>query len=476
MNIRKLIFLLICVLGITFSFTAFSADTPPAPKKYNVLFMMSDEHTFNALGCYGNPLIQTPAFDSIAKSGVMLEACCQDPICVPARAAILTGRMPSNLNVFGNTVDDVMPDTTQTMADTFVKAGYTATWIGKTHWAGRSGFDDSKNKEIMKLSGNDKDTQHEIGRLPQDARVIDLPVSENHEYILANYAIEFFRNHKKTDKPFFYGVSFPRPHFPYMIQEKYYDLYKGKVPLPKITPEILSFLPKASQLERSKYGLNKMTDAQTLKAKAIYYGMVTFVDEQAGRILAGLREAGLADNTIVVYTADHGEMCGEHGLWYKNSFYEDSVHVPLIISCPNALPSDVHRYMPVMTMDLFPTLSELCGLTPPSGLEGTSLVSLMRGTEQEKKRYALSECYREQTPSRMVRSDRWKYCYFHNDCEQLFDMRMDPSETHNLVKDPKYADVVADLKKRALDGWKMERDKNAKVTKEGKKSKKGGDE
>jgi arylsulfatase A-like enzyme len=457
---------------------AFSEDAPPAPQtfpapqKYNVLFLMSDEHTFSALGCYGNPIIQTPSLDSMAKSGVMLEAYCQDPICVPARTAILTGKMPSNVNVFGNTIHS-MPESVPTIADTFHKAGYDAIWTGKTHWGGRSGFDESKNDEIDKVfKGADKEKG--VGRLPQQATVLDIPASDNLESIVANYAVNFLKNHKSSDKPFFYGASFIRPHFPYSIQKQYYDMYKDKVTLPKVTPEILSFLPKISQLERAKYGLQKMTDAQTLKTKAVYYGMVTFVDEQIGRILTALHESGLEDNTIVVYTADHGEMCGEHGLWYKNSFYEDSVHIPLLISCPKALPSGVHRYMPVQTMDLFPTLCELCGLTPPPGVEAESLVGLIRGTESEKKWYAFSENYREDSASRMIRSDRWKYCYFQNDCEQLFDMRMDPSETHNLVNDPQYADIVADLKKRALDGWKMQKESKSKGDKDKSKSKKSG--
>ena len=146
-------------------------------------------------------------------------------------------------------------------------------------------------------------------------------------------------------------------------------------------------------------------------------------------------------------------MAGEHGLWYKNTFYEGGVGIPHIWSFPKALPQSRTIAAPVMNMDVFPTLCDLCNLPKPAGLEGGSLMPLMKGQEEGSQRIAFSENYRNGIPARMIRTQRWKYCYFHKDREQLFDLQNDPGEETNLAKEPQHRDLVASLKAQALKGW-----------------------
>ena len=186
------------LLSTAIALPVFSAE--PAPK-YNVLLLMSDEHTTRVLGCYGNPVIKTPALDSLAAHGMRFTAAyCQDPICVPSRTSMLTGKMGSNVNSFDNTLR-TLSDKETTLADVFVKSGYKATWLGKTHWAGRSGFSEGEPKG--------KNKEGSAGRLPQNAQAIENPVSENYETMIADAAVK----HLKEDagKPFFLGMDITYP-------------------------------------------------------------------------------------------------------------------------------------------------------------------------------------------------------------------------------------------------------------------------
>jgi choline-sulfatase len=432
-----------------FLLSSTAAVTAPAARRPNVLFLMSDEHSPHAAGWLGNRIVRTPALDSLAAAGVTFgSAYCQNPICVPSRASFATGRMPSNVGVFGND-GGLRPDAV-TLADVFREAGYTTAWFGKTHWGG--------NPRFQIQPGRDAGAKDPEGgprsRLPEDARVSSLPLSAEVDTLAQQQTISFLKEH--GGKPFFAGCSFIKPHFPFLVQDKYYQLYKDIVDVPEVTQEMLDELPQVSRLEREKYGFARLTPEQIRKARAIYFGMVTYIDELLGGILRTVDDLGLRRNTIILYTADHGELAGEHGLWYKNSFYEASVRVPHVWSFPGTLPAGRTLDSPVMNMEIFPTLCGLCGLKPPPGLEGRSWLPLLDGKEDGSQRRALSENFRAGWASRMIRAGRWKYCYFHDDREQLFDLVNDPREVRNVVSRPEHRDLVASLKRQALEGWNRE--------------------
>lgn len=304
----------------------------------NVVLLMTDEHTPRVLGCYGDPLVRTPTLDGLAARGVRFTAAyCQNPICVPSRVSLVSGRMPCHLATFGNTPNQTY-EGMATLADVFAKAGYRTAWFGKTHWGDPRFAETGNGAKNKRAAAAEKDES--LGRLPKDAQVSTWPEEKNAEHLTADEALAFLDRNRS--QPFFLGVSLLKPHFPFTIQQKYYDLYKGRVAPPHAPADLVAALPAVSQAERAKYGLAEATEADILRAKAIYYGMVTYVDEQFGRIVTKLDELGLRDRTIVVYTADHGEMLGDRGIWYKNSFYDGSAGIPFIWSfrrnCPRAGP------------------------------------------------------------------------------------------------------------------------------------------
>lgn len=418
-------------------------------RPYNVLLLMSDEHNPRVLGAYGDPLVRTPHLDSLAATGVRFTAAyCQNPICVPSRVALVSGRMPSNLNTFGNTANQKYENVT-TMADLFVRAGYQAAWFGKTHW-GNPRFPETGGGNANKRSAKEEQDES-LSRLPQDSMVSTWPVEKNAEHATAGEALAFLEQNKA--RKFFLGVSFVKPHFPFTIQQQYYDLYKGKVSPPRASPKLIAELPALSKEEREKYNHAGATEADIMRTKAIYYGMVTYVDDEFGRILKKLDELGLRENTIIVYTADHGEMLGDRGIWYKNSFYDGSVTIPFIWSFPKALPQGRVVRTPAMNMDVLPTLADLCGLPQPAGVEGTSLLPVLQGKDEGANRIALSENYRGNFGGRMIRTARWKYFFYTNGEEYLYDLENDPLEESNLITDPQHRKLADDLKARATAGW-----------------------
>ncbi len=447
---------LAAVIGVavsaTFISTAFAvwlAAKEPNGKDYNVLFLMSDEHTPRVLGCYGDKLVKTPTFDSLAAAGVRFTAAyCQNPICTPSRVSLVTGKMPCHVNTFGNIANQKYQNVT-TLADVFLNAGYEAAWFGKTHW-GDPRFPEEGAGSKNKWAANEE-KEESLGRLPQQSQISKWPIEKNAEHLTANEAIAFLDKNK--GRKFFLGVSFVKPHFPFTIQEQYYNMYKGKVSLPRASEKLIKELPAVSKQERAKYGYSEATTDDVLRTKAIYYGMVTYVDEEFGRVLKKLDELGLRDKTIILYTADHGEMLGDRGIWYKNSFYDGSASIPFIWSFPKELSQGKVIGAPVMNMDIFPTLCDLCGLAKPQGLEGHSLVPLMQGTEEGQTRYALSENYRDGFAGRMIRTPQWKYFFYTNHEEFLYDMENDPGEEHNLARDPERKALVEELKQKASADW-----------------------
>lgn len=440
---------LFSLLAVLLTASSGGAGAAETAESFNVVLLMTDEHNPRVAGCYGDPLVKTPALDGLAARGVRFtSAYCQNPICVPSRVSLVSGRMPCHLDTFGNTPNQRYENVV-TLADAFAGAGYRTAWFGKTHWGNprfEQGGEGARNKKAARAEQDES-----IGRLPQQSRVSDWPAEKNAEHLTAGEAISFLEQNK--DRKFFMGVSFLKPHFPFTIQQPYYDLYKGKVSPPRETPKLVEELPAVSKAERAKYRHAEATAEDVLRTRAIYYGMVTFVDEEFGRILRKLDDLGLREKTIVLYTADHGEMLGDRGIWYKNSFYDGSARIPFIWSCPKTLPQGKVVGAPAMNMDIFPTLCDLCGLPKPRGLEGSSLLSVLKGTDEGRDRIALSENYRDGYAGRMIRTAKWKYFFYTDGEEYLYDLQADPGEESNLIRDPAHRKTADELKRRASEGW-----------------------
>ena len=417
-------------------------------KKPNILFLMTDQHSMRVLGSYGNQIIKTPNLDKLANEGVVFKSnYSQNPICLPSRASLITGKMPSSLGIFGN--DGILSEKT-TMATVFKAQGYEVAWLGKEHWGATNaevGFGNlnAEAHEAFKEKYRPlNNLRKNIGRLPQNASAYKLSENEDYEALVTDHAIKFLENN--TTKTFFLGVSFKKPHFPFMCHQKYFDLYKDIVDMPEVTPDMIEALSINEKKTIEKYKLDEMSSAEIKHARAMYYGMVTYIDEQFGRVLEKLNELGLRENTIIVYTSYHGEMAGEHGLWYKNSFLEASVAAPLIFSYPKTLPVNKKINASSMLLDIFPTLCDLSDIGQPNDLEGKSLLPLMSGIENadNSDRVAYSEMYRSSTGI-MVRKGKWKYIRYNSEKEYLYDIDTDPREINNLINSTQHQVIIREL-------------------------------
>ena len=417
-------------------------------KKPNILFLMTDQHSMRVLGSYGNQIIKTPNLDKLANEGVVFKSnYSQNPICLPSRASLITGKMPSSLGIFGN--DGILSEKT-TMATVFKAQGYEVAWLGKEHWGatnaevGFGNLNDEAHEAFKEKYRPLNNLRKNIGRLPQNATAYKLSENEDYEALVTDHAIKFLENN--TTKTFFLGVSFKKPHFPFMCHQKYFDLYKDIVDMPEVTPDMIEALSINEKKTIEKYKLDEMSSAEIKHARAMYYGMVTYIDEQFGRVLEKLNELGLRENTIIVYTSDHGEMAGEHGLWYKNSFLEASVAAPLIFSYPKTLPVNKKINASSMLLDIFPTLCDLSDIGQPNDLEGKSLLPLMNGIENadNSDRVAYSEMYRSSTGI-MVRKGKWKYIRYNSEKEYLYDIDTDPREINNLINSTQHQAIIREL-------------------------------
>jgi choline-sulfatase len=234
----------------------------------------------------------------------------------------------------------------------------------------------------------------------------------------------------------------------------------ASVDVPYLPPDNLANGPPRLANWRRHWGLEDLTEAQIRRARAAYFAMISFVDDQMGTVLGELRALGLEDDTFVVYLADHGEMAGEHGLWYKSVFFDGAAKVPFILSYPKLLPPGRQIDTPVELVDLFPTLAGLIGAGGqlPEGLDGADLLPHAAGGAPAPKDAAFSEHYTQgvPTPQRMIRTQRWKYNYYAGEPGELYDLQEDPGELRNLARDSGYRDVVRDLEARVLAGWNLE--------------------
>lgn len=447
------------VLTLTLPAVARRGQAAPA-KPPNVLWIMSDEHSPYVLGCYGDPVVQTPNIDSLAAKGVRFaNAYCQNPLCVPSRSALMTGRYCYELGAWDN--GSRLPEDVRTMGHHFAEADYITGASGKMHIVGkdkRLGYKlrplgDAGADAIWKAA---EDVRKVAGAIcqPAVAGPSDDPLETFQDYQATQAAIRMLKENR--DRPFMFWVSYIFPHFPFVSPAVYYDRYRGRMRLPKVSQEEISRLPVYLQRYREQHQWATLTDKQILTARAAYYGNVNFIDDEVGKLLKALDELRVRDNTIIVYTTDHGEMLGEHGLWRKNCFYEGSVRVPVIISFPKALPQGKVVNEVVEQFNLFATISELCGLPKPKNISARSMLRLIRGEETQWREVAFSEyeAHPLGSSNRMIRTRRWKYNWFELNAPQLFDMKDDPGELHNLADTPEGKKVIAELEKLVPEGWK----------------------
>jgi len=456
-----------------------------AAERPNVLFLVADDLNCD-LHCYGHPQVQSPHIDRLAARGVRFEhAYCQYPLCSPSRTSFLTGRRPNVTRIFtlprggrfptdyGDTPHfrEYIPETV-TLPQLFKENGYQIARVGKLyHYGvpgqiGTSGLDDPPSWNfVVNPAGRDKAEENKVFTLVPGnyggtlswlaSNGTDLEMTDG---LIATGAISLLEEYK--DKPFFLAVGFFRPHTPYVSPRHYFDLYPTQnVTLPSLSAEDRERMPAAAYSSAKKEQEN-MTDDLRREAIQAYRASTSHMDAQIGRVLEALDRLDLAKNTVVVFTSDHGYHMYEHGLWQKMSLFENSARVPLIIAAPGAAGNGTPAATMAEMVDIYPTLTDLAGLKAPDYLDGVSLRKALEDPSQPVKDAAFTQLRRGNNfHGYSIRTSDYRYTLWDNgkQGEQLYDMRTDPGEHHNLANDPAHADTVKALRRRLDDyaDWKI---------------------
>lgn len=447
-----------------------------AEGKYNVLFIISDDLTYNALSCYGNEACQTPNIDRIAARGTRFtRAYCQATYCGPSRASFLSGYYPHATGVLGYTNPRPQIGDRATWPQHFKNNGYYTARVSKIYHMGVPGgveYDIDKDKYGDYNGADDELSWTERfnspgpeWKAPGDGETLEgnpdgkKPVVGGNTFVVvaadgdddvhsdgktAKKAVELIDAHK--DQRFWLGVGFVRPHVPFVSPRKYHEpfLPYDKNELPPKIPGDWDDIPKPGINYKTSENM-KMDIRRQKKAVGGYYAAVSFMDAQVGKVLDALEAAGIADETIVIFTSDHGYHLGEHDFWAKVSLRDESSGVPLIISVPGKKPAVCDSF--VEMLDLYPTVAALCGLPAQDRLQGKDISALLDDPAVKVHDAAFSVA-----PMRkgfLLRTEDYAYIQYEEDASkgiELFDTHKDPKQYTNLAEKPEYADLVKEFR------------------------------
>lgn len=417
----------------------------------NLLLFLSDNHNATYLGCYGHPQVVTPNLDRLAALGTRFTNCyAASALCCPCRAALATGRFPHQTGYWDNVFpyDGRVPSWMHRLRE----AGYLVVSIGKLHF--RSSDDDNGfTEEIIPLhvfegTGQLSNLLRWDGTEPPSAaqrKLYEVRVTDNeygsdyqeYDARITKTAIEWLNRHAQAaDRPWALVVSYTSPHPPLTVSRRLFELYDAnRMPLPpQYDPVEWPRHPRISHLRTSKR-FDDIGDGKSLQAMtAAYCALVTFLDEQIGQVLTAAKDKGLLDNTFVMYTSDHGELLGAHGLLGKYCLYDGAVKVPLVCVAPNARRGHVAKEI-CSHVDLFPTLLEACGVPPKEvdALSGVSLWPALRGEDSDRWIFAEYHATGSLSGAYMIRDDAWKLIYHVGERPQLFHMAADQDERADVL-------------------------------------------
>jgi choline-sulfatase len=443
--------------------------------RMNVLMLLVDQLAAQWLPAYGHRTVRAPRLEALAREGVVFDsAYCASPLCAPSRSAFITGRLPSRIGVFDNAAE--LPASIPTLAHRLRARGYHTCLAGKMHFVGPDqlhGFEERLTTDIYPA---DLDWTPDWRRPPSDrlpwyhtmesvlnpgvcAASMQMDFDEEVAFHGARALLDHAR--QRREQPLFLVVSFTHPHDPWEIAPRYWDLYDPEeIPPPAVPAIPLSEADPHSRRLREMCAIDEacLSERQLRRARHAYYASISYVDERIGEVLDALRLSGLERDTLIVFTADHGEMLGERGLWYKMSFFEPSARVPLIFRVPGD-PGGRRVASPVSLLDLPPTLLELTGGSdghgPSADLDGVSLAPLLAGGDGGGQRAVFAEYLAEgvTAPALMVRKGRHKLILCDGDPDQLYDLAADPRELVNLAAEARGAEVAQRLRAEAQARW-----------------------
>ncbi|MDH7480604.1 MAG: arylsulfatase [Armatimonadota bacterium] len=443
------------------SSNVFASENKSRP---NILFLMTDQHRWDCLGCMGNKAIKTPNLDRIAREGALfLNAYSSTPTCTPARAALLTGLSPWHHGMigFGQVAERYAFEMPRALND----AGYYTFAIGKLHYHPQRnyhGFQGALLDESGRVFSPDFISDYRkwfkekapdlnpdatgIGWNDYRSGIYALPEELHPTRWTGDQAVNFIENYRR-DEPFMLKVSFARPHSPYDPPKRFWESYnEDDMPAPYIGDWAAKFGEKANPKNYTLW-YGDLGIEQVRRSRRGYYGSISFIDEQVGRILKALEKRGMMENTLILFTSDHGDMQGDHYHWRKSYPYEGSAAVPMLIRWPESLGIATKRGIRLTQVvelrDVLPTFLDAAGATIPNNLDGHSLLELIRGNANSWREYLDLEhdvCYSPTNNWYALTDGRWKYIFNGFDgSQELFDLKEDPGEEHNLANDPAYS-------------------------------------
>ncbi len=436
-------------------------------RRPNILLVMADQLSAPFLRCYGGMTAITPNIDRLADAGVVFEnTYSNSPLCAPARFSMMSGQLNSKIGAYDNASE--FPSSVPTFAHYLRSAGYQTSLIGKMHFVGPDqlhGFEERLTTDIYPAdfgwtpNWSDPDGRfdwwfHNMDSVT-NAGVADVSNQLDYDDEVGFRAVRKLRDLARTDdsRPWHATVSFTHPHDPYVARQEFWDLYDDvEIPLPT-TPEIADTDPHSARLRHViAADVTAVSDDQIRAARRAYLANVSYVDRWLGEILTTLDRHGMSDDTIVVFTADHGDMLGERGLWYKMNFFEHAARVPLIICAPGLLMPG-RLTTPATLLDVAPTLMDFAGVEPAPQFDGASLVPF--ASRPDPGRTVVGEYLGEGAvaPIFMIRRDQWKFVWSEPDGAQLYDLAADPAELTNLASHAAHAETVAAFTAEVFDRW-----------------------
>lgn len=502
---------------------AFGLNTTYAQKKTqqkpNVVFIISDQHQLKATGAYGNKLAKTPNIDALAKTGVLFNNCyTPSPVCAPARAALITGMNPYANGAIYHKAPVKMPDGKiinmgsgylretgyhngiVTLPEIFKQQKYITASPGKMHVHGELqknvdedhkegnnlGFDEISVRYYTYFPGGHY--EDEVGedtymRYRQFKKYNDVfkggaddfnldyaPTlvqndEDNFDMVVAKKSVEFIEKRGKDGQNFFLHVGFEKPHPPLTTTQKYLDMHQPESFTLPVTSDYWTKNGRLPWIPNWVHSNIQKNEQNAKNVMAAYNACITEMDDMVGKVVQSLKDSGLYDNTIIIYTSDHGEHLFEHGLMNKHNMYQAAVNVPFIISYPKLFKQNVVNNSIISLIDLMPTLSEIIEGKTPETAQGTSLVDVLKNGTEIKDRPIFSEFrganYQllseiKNLPSRMMRKGDYKFIYTHGIIDQLYNLKEDPDELNNLIFDSKYQELYPAMRFQTLVEWRFQ--------------------
>ena len=462
--------LLATLLFAALLLTAISSPVSAAEKPYNLLIIQTDEHHYGTLGCYGGEIVDTPHIDSLAKRGVMCTSFyATTPVCSPSRAALVSGMYPQKTPVVTNNIP--LHDSVITFAELLRRQGYATGYAGKWHldgsgkpqWAPRRkfGFEDNRfmfNRGHWKKFA-DTDRGPRVGaRDKRDKPTYDLDDADENTFStdwLANKAIDFIETN--AEKPFCYYLSLPDPHGPNTVRAPYDTMYADvKVPIPATLKRADESIPGWGRSAG-------VTAAQLRRIMPAYYGMVKCIDDNVGRILKTLNDKGVLERTIIVFTSDHGDLCGEHGRLNKGVPYEGSARIPFLMVCPGKIPAGSLRHEALSCIDFLPTAMALMDVAVKHDVDGRDASKLLTGDADNWGDIAFLRSTSGKSPWLAAVTQRYKLVISAADSPWLIDMQEDPNELHNLFGSKDHHFLIRQMTASLLEYAKTHQDDHARV-------------